>query len=184
MNKSEKIPAWRAVAGSLTAIAVMVAAQLAALFLGGGTNGSGESAAVGNVVSAVLYPLLALIGLKIVCNKLLCVTLSECRVTGYKIKPVWAAAAFIMPALAVGGLLLTAGHWDNTRPDSDRFHVLTGLRPGKLAGLKWTDIKDGTVYIRRSINQLGETTTGKNHNAQRNFALNIFTSSAISGATL
>ncbi len=120
MNKSEKIPAWHAVAGSLTAIAVMVAAQLAALFLGGGTNGSESSAAVGNVVSAVLYPLLALIGLKIVCNKLLCVTLSECRVTGYKIKPVWAAAAFIMPALAVGGLLLTAGHWDNTRPDSEQ----------------------------------------------------------------
>lgn len=118
MNKSEKIPAWRVVAGALTAIAVMVAAQLAALFLGGGTNASGSTSAVGNIVSAVLYPLLALIGLKIVCNKLLGVTLSECRITGYKIKPVWAAAAFIMPALAVGGLLMTAGHWDNTRPDS------------------------------------------------------------------
>lgn len=61
-----------------------------------------------------------------------------------------------------------------------RFHVLTGLRPGELIGLKWSDIKDGTVYLRRAINTLGETTTGKNRNAQRNFALNIFTSAILS----
>ncbi len=118
MKKSEKIPAWRAVVGLSAAIAVMVAAQLAAMFLGGGSNALGFTTAVGNAVSAVLYPLFGLIGLKIVCNKLLGVTLSECRITVYKIKPVWAAAAFIMPALAVGGLLMTAGHWNNTQPDS------------------------------------------------------------------
>lgn len=61
-----------------------------------------------------------------------------------------------------------------------RFHVLTGLRPGELIGLKWSDIRDGTVYLRRAINALGETTTGKNQNAQRNFALNIFTSAILS----
>lgn len=61
-----------------------------------------------------------------------------------------------------------------------RFHVLTGLRPGELIGLKWSDIKDNTVYLRRSINKLGETTTGKNRNAQRNFALNILTTTVLS----
>lgn len=61
-----------------------------------------------------------------------------------------------------------------------RFHVLTGLRPGELAGLKWSDIRDGTVYLRRAINTMGEITTGKNRNAQRNFALNIFTSAILS----
>ncbi len=60
-----------------------------------------------------------------------------------------------------------------------RFHVLTGLRPGELAGLKWEDIKDGTVHLRRSINVLGETTTGKNQNARRNFSLNIYTSAIL-----
>ncbi len=60
-----------------------------------------------------------------------------------------------------------------------RFHVLTGLRPGELAGLKWEDIKDGTVYLRRSINSYGEVTTGKNQNARRNFSLNIFTSAIL-----
>lgn len=61
-----------------------------------------------------------------------------------------------------------------------RFHVLTGLRPGELAGLKWSDIRDGNVYLRRSINTHGETTTGKNQNAQRNFALNLFTFAILS----
>ncbi len=60
-----------------------------------------------------------------------------------------------------------------------RFHVLTGLRPGELAGLKWEDIRDGTVYLRRSINVLGEVTTGKNQNARRNFLLNIYTSAIL-----
>ena len=74
----------------------------------------------------------------------------------------------------------------NGKPQRDpliyayRFHVLTGLRPGELIGLKWSDIKNDTVYLRRSINTLGETTTGKNRNAQRNFALNIFTTAILS----
>ncbi len=93
------------------AIAVMVAAQLAAMFLGGGTDAVGLSKAVGNIVSAVLYPLFAFWGLKFICKKLLGVTLEECQVTRFRIKPIWAAAAFIMPAIAVSGLLMTEGHW-------------------------------------------------------------------------
>ena len=61
-----------------------------------------------------------------------------------------------------------------------RLQVLTGLRPGELCGLKWSDIKDGTIHLRRSINKEGEITTGKNDNAQRNFALNILTSALLS----
>ena len=52
-----------------------------------------------------------------------------------------------------------------------RFQVLTGLRPGELFGLRWDDIWDDTVHIRRSINIYGEVTKGKNENARRNFLL-------------
>ena len=54
-----------------------------------------------------------------------------------------------------------------------RFQVLTGLRPGELVGLRWEDIdlKNKTVTIKRSINDLGEETTGKNENARRTFVL-------------
>lgn len=116
MKSSEKIPLWKVIVGVFAAIAVMVAAQLAALFLGK-TDSVGLSKAVGNIVSAVLYPLIAFGGLKLVCKKLLGVTLSECRIKG-NINPVWAAASLIMPAIAVGGLLMTEGHWVIADTDS------------------------------------------------------------------
>lgn len=53
-----------------------------------------------------------------------------------------------------------------------RVQVLTGLRPGELIGLRWSDIKDGVIHVRRSINIYKETTAGKNENAVRNIAIN------------
>lgn len=61
-----------------------------------------------------------------------------------------------------------------------RFQALTGLRPGELIGLKWTDIFKDTVHISRSINMHGEITTGKNDNARRSFDLNELTRNIIS----
>jgi integrase len=52
-----------------------------------------------------------------------------------------------------------------------RFQVITGLRPGELIGLKWTDIQDNKVTLQRAINVNGEITTGKNENALRAFEL-------------
>ncbi len=52
-----------------------------------------------------------------------------------------------------------------------RFAALTGLRPGELLGLQWSDIQGDTVNIRRAINIYGETTRGKNQNAVRSFVL-------------
>ncbi len=52
-----------------------------------------------------------------------------------------------------------------------RFQVATGLRPGELFGLKWSDIKDDYVFLKRSINQRKAVTRGKNDNAVRSFKL-------------
>lgn len=52
-----------------------------------------------------------------------------------------------------------------------RFAVLTGLRPGELLGLKWSDIKDNLITIRRSINDNNEITEGKNENANRSIKI-------------
>ncbi|MGN0707334.1 MAG: hypothetical protein ACI4JC_04975 [Faecalibacterium sp.] len=61
------------------------------------------------------------------------------------------------------------------RPDdfihAYRFQVLTGLRPGELLGLRWTDIQGDTVNVRRAVNVMGEETQGKNENAVRSFVL-------------
>lgn len=118
MNKTEKIPAWRAVVGALSALAALVVTQTLAMLAGSGIIVLGLPKAAGNVLAAILYPLLALIVLKLICVKILGVTLADCRITRYRIKPVWAAAAFIMPAIVVFGLLMTAGHWDNPEMDS------------------------------------------------------------------
>ena len=56
-----------------------------------------------------------------------------------------------------------------------RFQVLTGLRPGELIGLKWSDIDDFVVHVKRAINRDGEITKGKNENALRDFYLNDMT---------
>ena len=52
-----------------------------------------------------------------------------------------------------------------------RFLLIEGLRPGELCGLQWSDIDKECYTIRRSINSLGETTTGKNKNAKRSHAI-------------
>lgn len=53
-----------------------------------------------------------------------------------------------------------------------RFLVLTGLRPGELAGLKrGEDVADSVLKIQRAINRLGETTKGKNKRARRTIVL-------------
>jgi integrase len=52
-----------------------------------------------------------------------------------------------------------------------RFEVATGLRPGEVIGLQWSDIKGDQVYIKRSINRYEIETKGKNLNAQRKFIL-------------
>ena len=49
-----------------------------------------------------------------------------------------------------------------------RFLLITGLRPGEAAGIRVDeDIKDNILTIKRSINNLGEITDGKNANALR-----------------
>ena len=48
-----------------------------------------------------------------------------------------------------------------------RLEVLTGLRPGEINGLQWSDWHGNRLELRRAINAYGETTTGKNDNARR-----------------
>ncbi len=52
-----------------------------------------------------------------------------------------------------------------------RFYVVTGLRRGELAGLRNEDISGDLLAIRRSINEFGEETYGKNDNARRTIVL-------------
>lgn len=48
-----------------------------------------------------------------------------------------------------------------------RFMVVTGLRPGEVYGLKWDDVSDSLIEVRRSVNSKNHETKGKNNNAPR-----------------
>ena len=50
-----------------------------------------------------------------------------------------------------------------------RFQMATGLRPGELLGLRWEDVApdNSRIHVQRAINILGESTNGKNANANR-----------------
>lgn len=52
-----------------------------------------------------------------------------------------------------------------------RFQILTGVRPGEMRGLVWSDIEGNQCRIRCSINIRGQVTRGKNENAIRSFVL-------------
>ena len=52
-----------------------------------------------------------------------------------------------------------------------RLAVLTGMRPGELIGLQWSDIKEDRVSIKRAVNYKNQITTGKNDNARRTIIL-------------
>ena len=120
MNKSTKISTFRAIAGAVSAILILIVSQIIAMAAGIGITALGIPSAVGNIVSAFLYPLIAIAALKLLCEKLLKVSLSDCRITRYRLKPVWVISAFIMPAIVVGGLLLTKGHWENSEMNSEQ----------------------------------------------------------------
>ena len=62
-----------------------------------------------------------------------------------------------------------------------RFAVLTGLRPGELLGLQWNDISGDHLMVQRSINDDGDTTTGKNENAQRPLSIKGMASEVLEG---
>ena len=51
--------------------------------------------------------------------------------------------------------------------DAFRVMLLCGLRPGECFGLQVGDIGKGVLYVRRSVNNFGEVTEGKNKNAKR-----------------
>lgn len=56
---------------------------------------------------------------------------------------------------------------DNFYINAYRVMLLTGLRPGECLGLVESDLEGSVLYVRRSLNDEGEITEGKNKNARR-----------------
>lgn len=111
--KNKKMSTGKTVAGIVLAIAIMVITQIVASMVGGIPVMLGMPTAVGNILGGILYPVFALFCVKLLCTKLLDLSLEECKVTKFSLKPIWCIAAVVMPCLVSGILLLTNGHWEN-----------------------------------------------------------------------
>ena len=108
MEQTGKFSNGRAALG-LLALVILAAAQLGAQLLASLPLMVGAPVWLGNVLAGVLYAALGVAGLLLLCGKGLRVTPEECRFAPVRLRPVWAASAVLMPALAAGALLCQPG---------------------------------------------------------------------------
>lgn len=97
----------------VSAIVILVIAQVLAMTVGNAVTAVGVPVTVGNLLTGILYPVVALVLAFLLCNKILKITTNECKITKFSLKPIWCITAFVMPAAVSIILLLTSGHWDN-----------------------------------------------------------------------
>lgn len=64
------------------------------------------------IVISILYLLLAFYGIRFLCNIVLKIPLSECRISSFKVKPIWVIVAFSMPIIISAVLLTNPGNWE------------------------------------------------------------------------
>ena len=117
-KKQPPVSALRALLTVLLAIAALVAAQSLALLLGELLLTAGVPGPAGNVLTAALYVWFALGGAALLCRFLLRLPLTALRIGRLRIRPLWALAAFALPALVLVGALLAGGRWEVHRFDA------------------------------------------------------------------
>lgn len=123
----ERLKTSKTIVAIILSIVILVAAQLLSLFIGELPLYVGMPAAICNIISALLYVVFALLGVKLLCEKYLELKLSEFRIPKFSIKPVWLLSAVIMPALVVLFSIAFGGHWEtNTLSKADFFATITG----------------------------------------------------------
>lgn len=111
----------------VSAIVILVIAQVLALAVGNALVTLGIPAAAGNLLTGILYPVVALALAFLLCDKILHITTNECKITRFSLKPIWCVTAFVMPGAVSAILLLTNGHWENNMLSSaDTWVLITG----------------------------------------------------------
>ena len=96
---------------ALLSVPVLAAAQIAAAGAGSLALAASRLPALGNGAAGLLYPAFALLGFWALCRFGMKEPMRAYRIGPVRLKPVWCAAAALMPALVCGVYLLLPGHW-------------------------------------------------------------------------
>ena len=108
-------------------IVVLVVSQVLSFAISELPLNIGVPPAICNILAGVLYVVFAFVGVNLLCNKILKISLNELRIPSLKLKPIWIISAFVMPALVLVIAILLGGHWEiNTFNAADRNATITG----------------------------------------------------------
>lgn len=125
-EESKKISKGKAITAIILAIIILVVAQIAAQLIGSLAVVLRIPVAAGNVIAGILYPVFALLGIKLLCTKLLKGTLNSCKMPQFTLRPIWVIAAVIMPCMVSFILCMTPGHWQaNTLNGAEIAQIIT-----------------------------------------------------------
>ncbi len=109
----ERVSLKKTASAMILAVIVLVLAQLIASFLGNSLVSLGLPVWCGNVCYALVTVTITLASVAFFGKKLLGASAKECKLGRPFVRPLWILSAFVMPALVIGLLLLTPGHWEN-----------------------------------------------------------------------
>ena len=104
----------KTIAAIILAVVIMVIAQIIAELIGSFAAAlPGIPMAAGYAITGIFYPIFAFLGVKLLCTKLLRMSLQDCKMPRFSLRAIWVAAAVIMPCLVSLVLCATPGHWQN-----------------------------------------------------------------------
>ena len=115
MNEEKaRLSTVKTIAAIILAIVILVIAQIIAEVIGSlVVMLPGMPMAAGYAITGIFYPVFAFLGVKLLCTRLLRMSLQDCKMPRFSLRPIWVAAAVIMPCLVSLVLCLTPGHWQN-----------------------------------------------------------------------
>ena len=113
-----KITTGKMIRAILLALATLVLSQTLASLIGTVPVIIGAPAAIGNVIAGILYPIFTILIVKLLCKKILKISMEDCKLPKFSLKPVWCIAAIIMPCMVSAAFLLTSGHFENNAYDT------------------------------------------------------------------
>ena len=115
MNEEKaRLSTVKTIAAIILAIVILVIAQIISEVIGSlAVSLPGMPMAAGYSITGILYPVITFLVVKLLCEKFLRMSLHDCKMPKFTLRPIWVVVAVIMPCLVSLVLCLTPGHWQN-----------------------------------------------------------------------